>query len=55
MRIVYLLMIHNNFDQVKWIINAIYTNDDYLIIHIDKKADDILPSKYNNTLGIDLT
>jgi len=51
MRIAYLLMIHNNFDQVKWIINAIYTNDDYLIIHIDKKADYIFAQKIQQYIG----
>ena len=44
-------MIYNNFDQVKWIINAIYTNDDYLIIHIDKKADYIFAQQIQQYIG----
>jgi hypothetical protein len=39
MRIAYLIMIHNNFPQVKWIINAIYSHEDSFIIHIDKNFD----------------
>jgi hypothetical protein len=39
MKIAYLIMLHNNFPQVRWIVDAIYNNEDILIIHVDKKAD----------------
>jgi hypothetical protein len=38
MIIAYLIMVHNNFAQVKWIINAIYNSEDYFMIHIDKTS-----------------
>jgi hypothetical protein len=41
MKIAYLIMLHNNFSQVRWLIEAIYTNEDLFLIHIDKKSDHI--------------
>jgi hypothetical protein len=51
MRIAYLLMIHNNFAQVKWIINAIHTPDDYFIIHIDKNSTQNFRQQVNRYVG----
>jgi hypothetical protein len=51
MRIAYLVMIHHNFPQFKWIINAIYTPDDYFIIHIDKTAMQSFREQVNHYVG----
>lgn|SRR5215831_75874 len=39
MKIAYLIMIHNNFRQFQWLINAISNEEDYFLIHIDKRSD----------------
>ena len=39
MKIAFFLMLHANFPQVRWLINAIYNRDDLFILHIDRKAD----------------
>jgi hypothetical protein len=51
MKIAYLIMIHNNFPQVKWIINAIYSHEDSLIIHIDKNAELIFVEQVKRYVG----
>jgi hypothetical protein len=39
MKIAYLIMIHKNFRQFQWLINALYNREDYFLIHIDKRSD----------------
>jgi hypothetical protein len=51
MRIAYLVMTHGNFRQVRWIINAIYNNEDLFILHIDKNADYSFHRQINEYLG----
>lgn len=38
MKIAYFIMVHNNFPQLCWLMNAIYSDDDLFVIHIDKKS-----------------
>lgn len=40
MKIAYLVMLHQGFDQAKWILSAIKDPEDHVIIHIDKRADE---------------
>jgi hypothetical protein len=51
MRIAYLIMVHDNFPQVKWVINAIYNPDDYFIIHIDKTTTQNFRQQGNQYVG----
>jgi hypothetical protein len=44
MKIAYFIMLHDNFPQLRWLLNAIYTYDDLFLIHIDKKSS---PSFFN--------
>jgi hypothetical protein len=39
MKIAYLIMINNNFKQFQWLINAICNDEDYFLIHIDRRSD----------------
>jgi hypothetical protein len=39
MKIAYLIMLHSNLAQVRWLMNAIFTQEDLFIIHIDRKSD----------------
>lgn len=38
MKIAYFIMLHDNFPQLRWLLNAIYSYDDLFLIHIDKKS-----------------
>ncbi len=40
MRLAYLVMLHQRFDQAKWILSAIKDPEDHFIIHFDKRADE---------------
>jgi len=51
MRIAYLLMIHDNFPQVRWVFNAIYTPDDYFVIHIDKVSTNTFQQQVKQYVG----
>jgi hypothetical protein len=39
MKIAYFIMIHHMFSQFCWLFDAVYTEDDIFLIHVDKKAD----------------
>jgi hypothetical protein len=52
MRIAYFLMLHDNFAQAKWLIDAIYTSDDYVLIHIDANASDEFQRQVRGHIGI---
>lgn len=51
MRIAYLLMVHDHFSQVKWIIDAIYTSEDYFLIHIDSNSQEAFRRQVRGYLG----
>src|ERR1700739_4177095 len=51
MRVAYLIMLHNNFPQVRWIVNAIYNSEAVFIIHITTKADHNFCRQVTECLG----
>lgn len=41
MKIAYFIMLHNNLSQIRWLIEAIYNDEDHFIIHIDRKSENV--------------
>ena len=51
MKIAYLIMLHNNFPQVKWLLSSILNDDDSFIFHIDKKSDSRFSQQVKQYVG----
>jgi hypothetical protein len=51
MRIAYFIMLHHKFSQSCWLFDAIYTEEDVFLIHVDKKSNDKFYDQVRSYIG----